>query len=339
MPQTSPVQTGQVQTFRIATFNLENLDDRPDLDPPLPERTTVLRPQLDRLAADILCLQEVNGQRDTKGEPRRLRALDRLIENTPYAGFHRTVASATSSKVADKHNLVILSRWPIVDSRLIRHDLVPPPRVRPVTAEPPEVTDQAITWDRPVQHAEIAFPAGRRLHVFNLHLRAPLAVPVPGQKESAHVWNSVPGWAEGYFLASLKRDGQALETRLAVDRVFDAEPEALVVVAGDYNAETRQTPVRLIRGDVEDTGNGRLAGRMLVPLERSVPEGQRYSVLHGGQAVLLDHLLVSRPLLGWFRRAEIHNEALGDELVAQTTVAHSPESYHAPVVAEFAMPS
>ncbi|HYD70211.1 endonuclease/exonuclease/phosphatase family protein [Azospirillum sp.] len=326
------------QIFRLATFNLENLDDRAGLDPPLDERLGILRPQFERLAADIVCLQEVNGQRESKEGPRRLKALDRLLEGSDYAGFHRAVASPTASKVADKHNLVILSRWPITASRSLRHDLVPPPRLKSITADPPGSGEATVGWDRPVLHAEIELGNGRRLHVFNLHLRAPLAVPVAGQKESAHVWKSVSGWAEGYFLASLKRDGQALETRLAVDRVFDAEPDALVVVAGDYNAETRQTPVRLIRGDVEDTGNGRLAARALVPLERNLPEGQRFSVLHAGQPVLLDHLLVSRTLLGWFRKAEIHNETLGDELVAQATIAHSPESTHAPVVAEFVLP-
>jgi len=37
-----------------------------------------------RLKADILCLQEVNGQ-ETAGGPRRLMALGRLIEGTLYA--------------------------------------------------------------------------------------------------------------------------------------------------------------------------------------------------------------------------------------------------------------
>jgi exonuclease III len=53
---------------------------------------------------------------------------------------------------------------------------------------------------------------------------------------------------------------------------------------------------------------------------------------------MLDHVLVSRPLLAWYDHAEIHNEALEDELVAFATVSRSPESYHAPVVAEFELP-
>ena len=45
-------------TLRIATFNLENLDDKPRQQPTLDERIAVMRPQLLRLQADMLCLQE-----------------------------------------------------------------------------------------------------------------------------------------------------------------------------------------------------------------------------------------------------------------------------------------
>jgi len=45
-------------TLRIATFNLENLDDKPRQQPTLDERIAVMWPQLLRLQADILCLQE-----------------------------------------------------------------------------------------------------------------------------------------------------------------------------------------------------------------------------------------------------------------------------------------
>jgi exonuclease III len=70
--------------LRIATFNLENLDDKPGEEPALDKRIALMRPQLLRLNADILCLQEVNGQ-EQPGQPRRLLALDRLLAGTGYA--------------------------------------------------------------------------------------------------------------------------------------------------------------------------------------------------------------------------------------------------------------
>ncbi len=322
--------------MRIATFNLENLDDRPGLDPPLDERLAILRPQMLRLDADVLCLQEVNAQLPERQRPRRLLALERLLEGTPYAAFERTSSLSPNGKgPADKHNLVVLSRWPLAAVRQIRHDLVAPATYRAVTADPAAGEAEPILWDRPVLEAEIALPQDVRLHLFNLHLRAPLAAPVPGQKLDAFKWRSVGGWAEGFYLAALKRAGQALETRLAIESIFDQDARALIAVCGDFNAEDRETPLRIIQGDVEDTGHGALAARMLVPLERTLPESQRFSVLHRGHRLMLDHMLVSRSLMAAYRHVEVHNEALGDELLAYATASRSPESFHAPIVAEF----
>ncbi len=324
--------------LRIATFNLENLDDRAGAEPALAERIAILRPQLLRLEADVLCLQEVNGQAAGKGRPRRLRALEALLEGTPYASYQRAATTGPGGGALDVHNLVTLSRLPIARSRQLRHELMAPPSYRLTTAEPPAAKAEPVEWERPILIAEIDLGAGRTLHLLNLHLRSPLAAFIPGQKTGPFAWKTVAGWAEGFFIAAIKRAGQALEARLVVDRLFDADAEALVAVCGDCNAEGRETAMRLLMGEEEDTGSGALAGRVLVPAERGVTEDLRFTVIHNGRKVMLDHLLLSRALMAWFRRAEIHNEALGDELVAYATVEHSPESYHAPVVAEFALP-
>ena len=51
---------------------------------------------------------------------------------------------------------------------------------------------------------------------------------------------------------------------------------------------------------------------------------------------MIDHILVSRPMLAFFQHAEIHNEVLPDESGAFRVDTQFPESDHAPVVAEFA---
>jgi hypothetical protein len=38
-------------------LDLENLDDKDGLEPPLATRVMILRPKLERIAADVLCLQ------------------------------------------------------------------------------------------------------------------------------------------------------------------------------------------------------------------------------------------------------------------------------------------
>ena len=64
-------------TVRIATFNLENLDDGINVQPPLVDRIQIMRPQLVRVAADIVCLQEINSQGSAGS--RTLAALDQLL--------------------------------------------------------------------------------------------------------------------------------------------------------------------------------------------------------------------------------------------------------------------
>lgn len=67
-----------------------------------------------------------------------------------------------------------------------------------------------------------------------------------------------------------------------------------------------------IRGPVEETGNPRHAPRLMIPCENNVPESARYSLLHLGRGVMLDHILVSRALLRFFtglKRAFPHGAA------------------------------
>jgi len=332
-------------SFRLATFNLENLDDRPGLDPPLSLRIDVLRRQLLRLEADVLCLQEVNSQHPKGGGPRALLALDRLLDGTPYAAFERAVTEARGGTgPADVHNLVLLSRYPIVGSRSLRHGLVAAPRYRTATARPAETEAVPVEWDRPILQAEIALPGAlssgppgcRRLHVLNLHLRAPLAAPVAGQKQSPLSWRTTAGWAEGFFLATVKRSGQALDARLLIESLFDREPEALIAVLGDFNAKQREMPLRILCAGPDDTGNPDLAARRLIDLSDRLPAARRFTVLHGGQPALLDHLLASPSLACLVDSVEAHNEALRDEAVNGDRSL--PGSHHAPLVAAFSLP-
>ncbi len=322
--------------FRIATFNLENLDDGPRADPALEDRLPVLRPQLLNLHADVLCLQEINAQKDKATGDRVLAALDRLLTGTPYEDYHRVVShSRDRDHFMDRHNLAILSRTAIDQSCQYWHDLVPPPTCELQTADPSDPTPQPVMWDRPLLYAEIARDPAPPLHVFNLHLRAPLAAVIPGQKAAPFQWKSVPGWAEGYYLAALKRSGQALEARLAVDRLFDRDPAAHVAVVGDFNADEYEVPLRLLRADPDDTGNQDLNERALTAPEHDLPPARRFTLIHGGRRQMLDHILLSRGLQDRLQGFEIDNRNLGDEK-STTGSAHPPlQSFHAPVIAAF----
>jgi len=40
---------------------------------------------------------------------------------------------------------------------------------------------------------------------------------IKNQKMGKYAWKTASGWAEGFFLSSVKRVGQALETRMLID--------------------------------------------------------------------------------------------------------------------------
>ncbi len=322
-------------TIRIATFNLENFDDKPGQAPTLAERIAVMRPQLTRLNADVLCLQEVHGQ-EIAGSPRQLLALNQLIAGTQYQGYNIvSTKTADQYQVYDERNLVILSRFDILSHGQHKNDFIQAPEYRKVTAIPVETEASKVTWERPVLSAEIKLPNERIIHVLNVHLKSKIPSSVSGQQKSTYSWKSASGWAEGYFISSMKRVGQALETRILIDQIMDSDQQANVVVCGDFNADQSQVPVMAIRGEVEQTGNAALANRVLYPCENGIPESSRYSLFHKGKGEMIDHLLISRNMLEFYKKTEIHNELLHDESIAFATDKLFPESDHAPIVAEF----
>ncbi len=326
---------GQV---RIATFNVENLDEVPaDEAPSLETRIDVMKPQIVRLRADLVCFQEVHGQ-ERPGQPRALLALQQLLAGTNLEAADLRSTKPQSEAVYDKRNLVVASTLPILDHEQLMNDLVEKPVYRKLTAEPPEEA-KPIGVERPILHVTVDLPDGHPLHVINVHLKSKIPTNVGGQKVDNYTWRTAAGWAEGYFISDMKRMSQALEVRRLVDQIMDeadaAGTEARIVVAGDFNAEPDEVPVRAIRGEVENTGNGDLVKRVLVPIEQTIPEPSRYTLFHQGKGELLDHMLVTRNLLAHYRGAEIHNEILHDESAAFAKDTKFPESDHAPMIATF----
>lgn len=316
--------------LRLATFNIENLGRRTGSTLPIEVRRPTLQAQLARLDADVLCLQEVNAQETKPGPGRQLLDLDAVLAGTPYAAFERaSTVRRSGTGPLDIHNLVTLSRWPIRHTRQLWNELVEAPSYRHASG-----ASATVPWDRPILLSEIDLGGKRPLHVINLHLRAPPAAYVADQKLPSGEWKSVGGWAEGLFATTVKRAGQGLEVRLAVDRIFDADAEALIAVAGDFNAASREVPVRMVRGDPAETGNAELAARALAPLADALG-AEAFTVVHGERRFMLDHILASRALALACREIAIDNASLLDDTEDEELAARRPGSYHAPVVAEF----
>jgi predicted extracellular nuclease len=204
-----------------------------------------------------------------------------------------------------------------------------------VTAEPPQTEAQEITWERPILYAKIQLESDQVLHLVNVHLKSKIPTNIPGQKVNDFTWKTAAAWAEGSFISSMKRVGQALETRRLLDELFATDEDGFIAVCGDFNADTDDVPVEAIRSDVENIGNSKLAKQVMVPCERTLPEPSRFSLLHQGKPQMLDHILISRSLLAHYKGTEIHNELLHDESIAFAIDEKFPESDHAPVIAAF----
>lgn len=318
--------------LRIATYNLESFggDQSEEL---LDRRIEVLRPALEALRADVLCLQEVNAERRHKHGPRELGALETLFERTEYADFERVCTSREGDGPHDVHNLVVASRYPIVARAQHLHDAVKPVSSELVRGVAPAEA-LSIGWDRAALEVEIALPDGQRFFVIDLHLRAPIAAAIAGQKVSRSSWRSTQGWAEGFFASAVKRAGQALEVRLRVDRIFDEDPDALVIVAGDMNADPEESAPRIICAAEHDTGNRALAARELVHLADRIERDRRFTSRYRGRNCQPDHILGSTNVARSLVDVAIANDDLADGWEAGLDEQPILGSLHAPLVVE-----
>ena len=106
-----------------------------------------------------------------------------------------------------------------------------------------------------------------------------------------------------------------------MDHVFDRDGNALIAVCGDLNADSFETPSRLLRGGPDEGAEGDLADRELTLLDQRLPAERRFSVIHDGRRVMLDHVMASPALAIRCARVEIFNSGLADEAHVEGPVA------------------
>lgn len=113
--------------LRIATFNLENFDETPPgARPTLDERITLMRPQIQRLRADIACFEEVHGQ-ERPGQPRALLALQKLLAGTNLEGATVVSTVGADGSVVDQRNIVVATHLTVLGHDQLLNKLVNAP--------------------------------------------------------------------------------------------------------------------------------------------------------------------------------------------------------------------
>ncbi|NET03131.1 MAG: endonuclease [Symploca sp. SIO2B6] len=108
-----------------------------------------------------------------------------------------------------------------------------------------------------------------------------------------------------------QREGQAQAVNAFVDNLLTQDPNANVVVLGDFNEFQFFSPIEILQGD------------NLTNLTSTLPEDERYSFIFEGNSQQLDHILISDNLLG---NAEY-------DVVHTNTGFANPASDHDPVLA------
>jgi hypothetical protein len=130
--------------LRSATFNLENLDKPSSRrEPTLQRRAELMRPQLIRLEADC-CAYGRSTARRRAGSAGSRRSMSSW-RGMPCSGYHRVATSLESDgRLYSERNLVVVSRFEILDLGQYKHDYAPPPACQLVTADPPQTEPREV---------------------------------------------------------------------------------------------------------------------------------------------------------------------------------------------------
>ena len=259
--------------------------------------------------ADILLLQEVASKS----------VIERIIEKTgiDYSYFFATPdQNGVGNVVLYKQKDAICESIPALTSL-------------PVFIEgDADVIGSRIWSRRDFVHMKTTWQ-GKKLHVIGIHIKANFLMP---EKNSANVAKSMTTQitaADGLIRSEVFRFSQAKKLRELLDTFFADDPNASIIIAGDYNAEENYAVYRIIRGVIND------APDTLIEAGLNIEPEKRFSSLSKslGRKRLLDHILISKNLEMYLGNIQI----LNDDISENKNIAPNPDmvgSDHAPVIIE-----
>lgn len=309
--------------MRVATWNLENLfapnasEAAPESHAAYDAKIAALASTIAAIAPDVLAVQEVGPSP----------ALDDLAAALPGTWYLET---------ADPDGRGI--RVALLSRRLLRE--VDQVTDFPAGLGPVQVDDagREITGlGRPGLKATVTF-GGKKVHVVSVHLKSKL-LTFPGGRFST---SDEAERARYAVYAIHRRAAEAAGIRAFVTRLLaqGTSSTPAVVVAGDLNDDPQAASTQILLGppgsEIGTLGFDRPDGgdkQRLWNVAPHIPDADRYSRNYRGRQELIDHILVSEPLVHGVTAGAGPAPApsIGDEPNARQ---NKPGSDHRPVYAD-----
>jgi endonuclease/exonuclease/phosphatase family metal-dependent hydrolase len=221
----------------------------------------------------------------------------------------------------------LVSRLPVVASRVHTAVALSFPVYR--EGDPPPFGER-IPLRRGIVHARVEAPGLGAVDVIVVHFKSPRPVELRDAAGVPIEAKTPRARAEGSLRSLAWRAAEALHTRGIVDGVLASEPRALVAAVGDMNDVPGSTVVRAVQGE----GDGALND-----CAWRVPQEARFSAIHDGKRIQIDHVLATDRLYARLTGARFLNGELREHVASAAFPGgeerQTVDSDHAPLVARF----
>jgi predicted extracellular nuclease len=218
----------------------------------------------------------------------------------------------------------LVSRLPVTTSRVHTAEALDFPVYQ---AGDPAPFGRRIPLRRGVVHARVEAEGIGPVDVLVAHFKSPRAVALRDASGREIEPRAAREAAEGMLRSLVWRAAEALHVRAIVDALLADHARALVAVVGDLNDVPGSVVVRALQGD----GDG-----SLLDCAARVPTERRFSAIHAGARIQIDHVLASQPLYARLTAARFVNETLREHVVPADGEEHpTVDSDHAPLVVRF----
>jgi endonuclease/exonuclease/phosphatase family metal-dependent hydrolase len=295
----------------LATYNIKDFfsPKAPADEAHFGARATYLAERIAEVRPDVLALQEV-------GEPEALDALLQAL-GALSLGYHATVGTPDDRGI----RCAVLSALPVEHAHVHTREALPFPVL--VEGDSPPFGTR-IPLQRGIVEVQVATEWGN-LHVFSAHWKSNLPRFLRDSAGTTIAASSSAEAGEAVIRSGTMRAAEALFLRQLADERL-ARPGSHVAIMGDFNDDRKSVGYKVVCG----AGKAELFGAF-----QKVKEHKRYSSIHRGKPVLIDHIMVSEGLWQRMQSADIDTEHLEEHPYPAAPGQLFVSSDHAIVSARF----